>query len=314
MVHNETVSVREGELDFAGHRTWYRVTGEGARPPVIVLHGGPGLAHNGCLPMAGLATDGRAIIHYDQLGCGRSTHLPDVDPSFWTIDLFKDELHNVLAGLGIAEYHLVGHSWGGMLGVEFAIDRPPGLLSLTICNSPASMDLWMKAAAELLEQLPEPVRKTLLEHEAAGTTGSEEYRTATAFVYARHFCRVVPLPDHIEASLAQLEEDPTVYHVMNGPSEFHVVGSLRGWSAVDRLGRIEVPTMVVAGEYDEVTPESWAPFTERIPDVRAHIFADASHTPHVEQPDEWLRVVGDFLRQHDALTNPRDRNQRKASE
>lgn len=319
MGHNESSepgATCTGAVDFGEHRTWYRVAGDLAaatRPAVVVLHGGPGLAHNGCQPMAGLAADGRAVVHYDQLGCGNSTHLPDADPSFWTIDLFKDELYNLVDQLGIEQYHLVGHSWGGMLGAEVAIDQPASLLSLTICNSPASMELWVQAAGELLAQLPAPIRETLLEHEAAGTTDSEEYRNATAFVYSRHFCRVLPLPDNVAASLAQLDQDPTVYHVMNGPSEFHVIGSLQEWTVVDRVGAIDAPTLVLAGEYDEATPATWAPFTERIPDVRAHVFSDASHTPHVEQTDEWLRVVGDFLRHHDASTTRRDRNERKAS-
>ncbi|WP_426242704.1 proline iminopeptidase-family hydrolase [Nocardioides sp. LHG3406-4] len=326
----EAPRVRTGEVAFAGHSTWFRVTGDlpggradradggptelAAPTPVVVLHGGPGLAHNGYLPMAGLAASGRAVVHYDQLGCGNSTHLPDADPSFWTIDLFKDELATLLTELGIERYHLVGHSWGGMLGAEFAVDRPPGLASLTICNSPASMALWIEAAHQLLAELPQQVAETLLRHEEAGTTDSAEYRDATAFVYSRHFCRVLPLPADVAASLAQADEDPTVYHAMNGPSEFHVIGSLADWSVVERLDAVEVPTLVIGGEHDQATPETWAPYVERIPDARAHVFADASHTPHVEQTDQWLRVVGDFIGDHDAPpTSARDRHQRKAS-
>jgi L-proline amide hydrolase len=313
--------VRTGVVPFGAHRTWYRVTGtsDAGRAPVVVLHGGPGLAHFGCLPMAGLAAAGRSVIHYDQLGCGNSTHLPDADPSLWTVQLFKDELANLLTALRIDRYHLVGHSWGGMLGAEFAVDQPPGLLSLTIGNSPASMQLWMKAADDLLGELPEDVRDTLVQHEAAGTTDSAAYREATDFVYARHFCRVRPLPDNVKASLGQLEDDPTVYYAMNGPSEFHVIGSLKDWTIVDRLERIAVPTLVLGGQYDEATPETWAPFVDRIPDSRAHVFPDASHTPHVEQPEQWLSVVGEFLRTHEApptstpTTDTPHRDRRKAS-
>jgi L-proline amide hydrolase len=78
-----------------------------------------------------------------------------------------------------------------------------------------------------------------------------------------------------------------------------VIGSLRDWTVIDRLAGIEVPTLVVAGEHDEARPEVWRPFVERIPDVRSHVFADSSHMPHVEEPEEFRRVVGDFLRAHD---------------
>ena len=86
---------------------------------------------------------------------------------------------------------------------------------------------------------------------------------------------------------------------MNGPSEFHVVGSLKDWSVVDRLDGIRVPTLVVAGAYDEAKPSVWAPFVERIPDARCHVFPDSSHMPHVEEPEAFPEVVGTFLREHD---------------
>jgi pimeloyl-ACP methyl ester carboxylesterase len=85
----------------------------------------------------------------------------------------------------------------------------------------------------------------------------------------------------------------------DGPSEFHVIGSLRDWTVVDRLAGVDVPTLVVAGEHDEARPEVWQPFVERIPDVSSHVFARSSHMPHVEEPEEFRRVVGDFLRRHD---------------
>jgi L-proline amide hydrolase len=300
----EEPSVTTGFADFGGHQTWYRVTGrldpDAARAPLVVLHGGPGAAHDYTLAMTSLADDGRAVVHYDQLGCGRSTHLPGADPSFWTVDLFVAELRNLVDVLGIGHrFHLLGQSWGGMLGPEVVLSDSSGIQSLTICDSPASMPLWLAAAAELRAALPPDVQRVLLEHEAAGTTDSPEYHAAVDVFYARHVCRVQPLPAEVAASFAQIDAEPTVYHTMNGPSEFHVIGSLKDWSVVDRLGGIDVPTLVVAGAHDEARPEVWRPFVERIPDVSSHVFAESSHMPHVEEPEEFRRVVGDFLRSHD---------------
>src|SRR5262249_35904268 len=106
----------------------------------------------------------------------------------------------------------------------------------------------------------------------------------------------------VVATFDQLDRDPTVYNAMNGPNEFHVIGSLKTWSIVDRLAGIAPPTLVVAGEHDEAMPHTWAPFVERIPDVRSHVVAGASHMPHVEAPEEFLSVVGGFLREHDQPT------------
>jgi L-proline amide hydrolase len=300
----EEQPVTTGQVDFEGHQTWYRVTGhldpDAERAPLVVLHGGPGAAHNYTLRIADLAGDGRAVVHYDQLGCGRSTHLPEADPGFWTVDLFVRELRAVVDALGIgSRFHLLGQSWGGMLGPEVVLADDTGIASLTICDSPASMPLWLAAANELRAQLPTDVQRTLAEHEAAGTTDSAEYHAAVDVFYARHVCRVQPMPQEVIDSFAQIDAEPTVYHTMNGPSEFHVIGSLKEWSVVDRLDGINVPTLVVAGRYDEATPEVWAPFVERIPDVRSHVFTESSHMPHVEEPEEFARVVGDFLRAHD---------------
>jgi L-proline amide hydrolase len=294
--------VREGFADFRGHRTWYRITGDfGARKrPLVILHGGPGGAHDYTDAFKGLAADGRAVIHYDQLGCGRSTHLPDKGADFWTVQLFLDELSNLLAVLGIADaYHVLGQSWGGMLGAEHGVTRPAGLRSLVIADSPASMKLWVEEADRLREALPPEVQATLLRHEAARTTSSPEYTAAVRVFYDRHLCRI-PWPEELARSFAQMDADPTVYHTMNGPSEFHVIGTLRTWSIVDRLDRIAVPTLLISGRHDEATPATVQPFADRIRDVRWEIFENSAHLPHIEETARCLRVVGDFLDAHDA--------------
>ncbi len=250
--------------------------------------------------MAGLAADGRAVVHYDQLGCGESTHLPDAPAEFWTVELFVAELRALVQHLGIADrFHLLGQSWGGMLAPEVVLADDHGVLSLTICDSPASMALWLSAAGALRDELPADVQATLLRHEEAGTTDSPEYAEAMKVFYDRHVCRVVPNPPEVTDSFAQIEEEPTVYHTMNGPSEFHVVGTLKEWSVAERVGAIRVPTLVVAGAHDEARPEVWQPFVDGIPGAVSHVFPESSHMPHVEEPEAFQQVVGAFLREHD---------------
>lgn len=285
-----------GQAPFREHRTWYRITGEpGSGVPLVVLHGGPGCTHHYVLSLARLA-DSRPVVHYDQLGCGRSTHLRDADPDFWTVGLFLEELDNLLTHLGIAgEYDLLGQSWGGMLAAEHAVRRPPGLRRLVIANSPASMRTWSAEAAKLRAQLPDDVRATLERHEATRDYENPEYKAATEVFYARHVCRIVPNPPEVQQTNKALADDPTVYNAMNGPNEFHVVGSLRDWSVVDRLPAVEVPTLVVNGRYDEATDECVRPYVERIPHARYHRFENSSHMPHVEEQDAYLAVIGAFL-------------------
>jgi L-proline amide hydrolase len=291
-------------VPFRHFETWVRITTpESHGPdthPLIVLHGGPGMAHDYVRNIAALADEtGRRVVHYDQLGCGLSTHLPDAPRDFWTPDLFVDEFHAVRTELGIDRYHLLGQSWGGMLGAEIAVRRPPGLVTLSICNSPASMQLWVEAAGELRAQLPPDTQAALDRHEAAGTVSDPEYLAATMEFYRRHVCRVEPTPSDFVDSALQMEAEPTVYHTMNGPNEFHVVGTLRNWTVIDRLDRIAVPTLVIAGEFDEATPATWRPYVERIPGARSHVFEGASHCTHLEQPEEFRAVVAAFLANHD---------------
>ena len=293
-------------VPFAGHETWVQITApddarEGALP-LFVLHGGPGMAHNYVRNVAELAAEtGRTVIHYDQIGCGNSTHLPDAPADFWTPDLFVDEFHNVREALEIDEYHLLGQSWGGMLGAEIAVRQPSGLASLAICNSPASMELWMAGCAELRAQLPAETQAALTRHEEADTVTDPEYLQATNEFYLRHLCRVDPMPQDLIDTITQMEDEPTVYYTMNGPNEFYVLGTLRGWTIIDRLPRITAPTLVIAGEFDEATPAAWQPYVDHIADVRSHVFRDASHCSHLEKPEEFRAVVAAFLASHDAV-------------
>lgn len=292
----------EGTAPFGDYETWYRVTGDlrSGKPPLVVLHGGPGCTHDYVDRFKLLAATGRAVVHYDQLGNGRSTHLRDKGAEFWTVDLFRRELDNLVDHLGIRPaYHVLGQSWGGMLGAEFGATRPEGLKSLVIADSPASMELWLAAAAELRAQLPADVQATLTHHEEAGTTGSPDYVAATNVFYERHVCRVVPMPDEVARSFTAIADDPTVYHTMNGPSEFHVIGTLKSWSMVGRLGTIAVPTLLISGRHDEAMPATIQPFADEIPDVRWRIFEESSHMPHVEETELCMQVVGDFLAEAD---------------
>ena len=287
----------EGRAPFQEYQTWFRVTGplDGGAPPLVTLHGGPGCIHDYLDSALDLASDRRAVIHYDQLGNGLSTHLRDKGPEFWTVELFLAELDSLLAHLGIgARYDLLGQSWGGMLAAEHAVRRPPGLRKLVIADSPASMATWLAEANRLRQELPPDVQATLLRHERDGSTDSQDYAAATRVFYDRHVCRV-PWPPELQRTFAAMAHDPTVYHTMNGPSEFDVIGTLAGWTIEDRLGRIDVPTLLLSGRYDEATEACVRPFAERVPNAHWTVFEKSSHLPHIEERDHFMQVVGAFL-------------------
>ncbi len=294
--------VTEDFAPYGPYQTWYRIIGDlhSGKPPLFVLHGGPGCTHDYVDSFKGLAARGRAVIHYDQIGNGRSTHLRDKGANFWTPDFFKAELSQSdrLSGraLGLLCSWPIGgrHSRCGVR--RDAPSRPQGAGDRQLARLDGALDQrgqsppWRLAAR---------CAATLLAHEAAGSTDSKEYTQAMKVFYERHVCRVVPMPDEVARTFKAIEEDPTAYHTMNGPSEFHVIGTLSNWSIIDRLTAIDVATLLISGRHDEATPATVQPYADTIPGARWHIFEDSSHMPHVEETAACLKVVGDFLEDAD---------------
>jgi proline iminopeptidase len=282
--------VSEGYIDVPGGQVWYREVGEEGETPLLCLHGGPGSTHHNLEPLEALA-DRRRVVFYDQLGCGKSDR-PD-NPALWTLDRFVDELAQVRAALRLDRPHLFGSSWGGMLAMQYVLDRKPELRSLILCGSPASMPTWVADCADLLEQQPAEVIKVIRDHEASGFTACPEYQAAILGFYREHFCRLDPWPECLERSFA--ESGAHVYHVMNGPSEFSVTGSLKDWDVMDRLGEITIQTLVIGGRYDECRPSHLEEMHRRIPGSRFAILEDASHLCFAERPTEFAALVNSFL-------------------
>ena len=287
---------KEGFVSFRGYNVWYRIVGNREVPgklPLLCLHGGPGAPHDYLEPLEGIAATGRRVIFYDQLGAGNSDHLND--PSMWTVPLFIEEVGVVRRELNLNCVHLLGQSWGGMLGMEYALTQPEGLESLIVADSPASMPQWVAEANRLRAELPTQVQETLLRHEGAGTTDDPAYEEAMMVFYRRHVCRLDPWPDCLNRTFEKIVQNPEVYNTMIGPSEFHVTGTLKDWDIVNRLGEIHVPTLVIGGRYDEATPAITETVHRGIPGSEWVIFESSSHMPHLEETERYMQVLTNFL-------------------
>lgn len=287
--------------------TYYELWGDFSKSdktPLICLHGGPGIPHNYILPISLIHQDyGIPVLMYHQIGNGKSTHFRDKkgDTDFWTPELFMAEIDNVKAHFRIREFDLLGQSWGGMLGGQYAITQPKGLRKLIISNSPSDMKVWVKVGAELREQLPKDVRETLDRCEREGKTDSKEYNDAIMFFYGRYLCRIDPFPKELMDSLAYLDEDNTVYETMNGPSEFFVIGSLKDWRITEDLKKITEKTipggmLIMNGHYDEAQDETTSPFFYN-PSCKTKWvrYALSSHTPMLEETERYIKDLGMFL-------------------
>ncbi|HET6846767.1 MAG TPA: proline iminopeptidase-family hydrolase [Anaerolineales bacterium] len=288
--------IQEGTIPFRGYHTWYRVVGEQdqlGRAPVLCLHGGPGSGHFYLEPLEALAEDGRQVIFYDQLGCGNSD-VPE-DLSLHTVDLYVDEVDAVRLALGLESVHILGHSWGGMLAMQYALTQPHGLRSLILSNTGASMPQWMAEDAILLAQLPEKVQQTLKNHESAGTTDSDEYKLAGAEFYRRHASlRVQPRPECLKRMQGKPGEH--IYKYMWGPGEWIISGTLANWDITSQLGEIHVPTLVLVGRHDHATPALSQTIRDGIPGAEMFVFEKSGHHAHLEETPLYLQHVKDFLR------------------
>ncbi|KAF7517167.1 hypothetical protein G7054_g13897 [Neopestalotiopsis clavispora] len=284
-------------------KTWYRYIGKLDRPALIGLHGGPGAGETYLSPLHDLYDNyGIPIVTYDQIGCGRSTHFPEKmgDASFWTIDLFIRELENLVDHLGLRKtgFYLFGQSWGGVLAGEYASRGPVGLKKLILASAPASMPLYSKGCKQLISQLPEDVRKTIEDCERRGDYESPEFEQACGVFYARHFCRLDPMPEDIQAGFENLKEDPTAYMTMCGPSEFTITGTLKEWTIGERAKDIQVKTLLLNAKYDEAQDICIAPWFHHIPQVKWVSLQNSSHMLHWEERERSMKACGEFLFDH----------------
>jgi proline-specific peptidase len=291
-------AVSEGFVAFRGHRTWCRVAGElgDGAVPLLALHGGPGSTHHYFAPLEALATE-RPVVLYDQIGCGESDRPRDLE---WSAALFRDEVDAVRSQLGLERIHLLGTSWGGMLALEHVLSGAEGIVGLVLSSTLASIDQWAAEQRRLRDALPPDVVEVLDRHERAGTYDDPEYAQAMQAYLDRHLYRGPKPRAELERMDAGRATD--VYRAMQGPNEWTVTGALRGWDVRDRLGEIDVPTLVIRGRHDMCTDPIAATLVDGIRDAREVVLEHSSHTPVLEETERYLEAVGGFLSEAETVT------------
>jgi proline-specific peptidase len=282
-----------GYIDVTGGRVWYETMGTGDQPPLLLLHGGPGATHQYLRPFAERIAELRPVVVYDQLGCGNSDQ-PD-DPSLWTVDRFVAELDQVRAALGLDRCHMLGQSWGGWLAIEYFCRGTTGVAGLVLASTSASIPQFVAEAARLIDAMPEPARSTLIELGARGAYDDPAYGPAVMEFYKRHLYRNGPWPDAMLRTSEALETNQ-VYHTLNGPTEFDVTGPLRTWDRSADLGRIDVPTLITCGRYDEITPACAETIRAGVAGAELVIFEHSAHIAHLEELELYTATVDGFLR------------------
>ncbi len=281
-----------GRVQVPGGKVWWRRVGSGPKTPLLTLHGGPGMGHDYLLPLRALA-DERPVIFYDQLGCGRSD-APE-DERLYRIPRFVREVDAVRQALGLQRIVLYGHSWGSMLAIEYMVTTGgPGVEKLVLSGALASVPQTVAGMQRLLDQLPDGAGTRIRALEAAGKTDTPEYGKLVELFYDTYLCRRTPKPPEYLAALANGAKSPA-YRVMNGPNEFTIVGNIKDWERRPELGRIKVPTLILTGQYDEVTLDCHLDIQTGIQGSDLHSFGGCSHCAMLERPAAYAEALRTFM-------------------
>ncbi|MEO5612796.1 MAG: proline iminopeptidase-family hydrolase [Sphingomicrobium sp.] len=293
----------ERMIAVPGGRVYVRVNGDlkGPRAPIVFLHGGPGGTHSAYLDALAMAGE-RAVILYDQLDSGRSDH--PGEPRNWTVARFTDEIDAVRRGLGVARWHVVGHSWGGTMALEYGARRPAALLGLVLASPLISTRSWIADANALRGQLPAATQTTLAQCDPPRPV-TPACDAATAEFYAK-FNRREPRSDGAKAyATAQIAAgdkgfNQSLYNRMWGSSEFVATGTLKDYDGEPLLARLDGPrTLFMVGQYDEARPVTASLFAERVPGAEYAVIPGAAHGLFGDRPEEALGILRPWLARQD---------------
>ncbi len=282
----------EGFVKVLGHQLYFEAFGDPKfKEKIVCLHGGPGAPHNYMLSMADLARAGYYVIFYDQLGVGKS-ELPK-NYALFTVEHYVEELEAFRKVMNLDKMHLFGSSWGGFLGIAYALKHQKNLQTLVSAGGASSTPLTYQEMLRLKSELPRDILEILEKHEEEGDYENPEYVRALDVVYHKHLCRLEKWPEEVTFGLNHTSKP--VYNTMWGPNEFTMYGNLMYWDVTPKLGTVRVPTLLTCGRYDEVTPKVQQVLRAGISGSELEIFENASHLTFWEEREKYMHTVIDFL-------------------
>jgi proline iminopeptidase len=286
------VPASEGYATVPGGKVYWRRFGSGGKTPLLVLHGGPGAAHNYLLSMKTLANE-RPVIFYDQLGCGKAD--APADESVYTIQRSIDEVDAVRKALDLDRVILYGHSWGTLQAIEYLCQgRGAGVERLILSGALASVPQVTAGLQRLIAAMPDGFAAKLRALEMAGKTATPEYAAIAQTFYDNFVLRTKPSAD----ALVSFEALSTsiAYRVLNGPNEFTITGKIKDWDRRKDLKAITQKTLITTGEFDEITLDCHETIRDGIAgSAQLVVMANCSHMTMVEQPEQYNALVRSFL-------------------
>jgi len=278
-------------------KVWTKQFGNNKRMSLLLLHGGPGATHEyfECFESF-LPSEGIEFIYYDQLGSAYSDQPGDSD--LWTVSRFVEEVEQVRQALGLNKdnFYLLGHSWGGILAMEYALKHQESLKGLIISNMMASCPEYDAYAENVLAKQMDPaVLEEIKSLEAKGEFQNPRYMELLILnFYMKHICRLQEWPDPVNRAFARMNQE--IYVIMQGPSEFGISGRLENWDRKADLKSIAVPTLVIGAQYDTMDPEHMKWMSKQVQNGSYLYCPNGSHMCMYDDQDTYLNGLIKFIK------------------
>ncbi len=239
-------------------KIWTKTIGNNPNIKVLLLNGGPGGTHEEFEALESfLPAEGIEFIYYDQLGCGNSDNPKDT--TLWDLPRFVEEVEQVRTALNLTKdnFYLLGHSWGGILAMQYALKYQQNMKGLIISNMMSSCPDYGKYAEDVLaKQMPPKVLAEVRAIEANKDFANPKYMELLyPNFYEKHILRmpIATWPDPVNRMFTKLNQ--SLYVTMQGPSEFGVSGKLEKWDVKSQLKNLTVSTLTIGAKYDTMDPE-----------------------------------------------------------
>jgi len=280
---------------------WVKRFGNNPRIKVLLLHGGPAATHQYMEVFESFfPKEGFEFYEYDQLGCGNSDK--PADTSLWVLDRFVEEVEQVRQAIGAdsTNFYLLGNSWGGILGMQYALKYQDKMKSLIVANMMASCPEYGKYAEEVLSKQMDPkVLAEIRAIEAKGDFSSPRYmELLMPNFYNEHLCRLTPWPEPVTRSFANVNQ--TIYVMMQGPSEFGIGGNLANWDVKDRLKEIRIPTLMIGAKHDTMDPKAMEEQSKLVQKGRYLYCPNGSHLAMYDDQKTFMDGVIKFIHDVDS--------------
>ena len=280
---------------------WTKRFGNNPRIKVLLLHGGPAATHQYLEVFESFfPKEGFEFYEYDQLGCGNSDNPKDT--SLWVIDRFVEEVEQVRQAIHAdsSNFYILGNSWGGMLGMQYALKYQGKMKALMVANMMASCPEYGQYANNVLaKQMKSEVLAEVRAIEAKKDFDNPRYEELLVpNFYNEHICRLSPWPEPVMRTFADLNK--TIYVMMQGPSEFGIGGNLVNWDVKSRLKEISIPTLMIGAKHDTMDPKAMEEQSKLVQHGRYLYCPNGSHLAMYDDQKVFFDGVIKFIRDVDS--------------